>query len=454
VNLPYEPEILKSVALPAIFIEKINNSLLWTFVYWAIAVLLAYLLIRFIFTLHELIIENKSITQALIKSFQLTRRISFRLIIALVFINAVIMAIGFILFTVISYIPTLFNFKINAFIKTIAVTTSSLLTLIYTLLIMPINIIFLTKLYHQAKAQEKTYINRAIHTVNFKVLETIESTFDQFFTERKIAIIFVMIIVIVISSFTGFLVNQSTMHAGRNVLSIAHRGKVKNEFENSLNAIQASVDAEVDGIEIDIQMTKDGVVVLHHDRNLLRTFGVDQAIESLTYQEIQRIEAENVDVVHDYGKIIPTLAQALKLMPEEMTIILDVKTDDGNQQLAESINAVIKTTDMSDDTVVQSFNRDFLKRIKRINSEIKVSQIMYYALGNLSTLEVDYYTIHKGMLSVAFVKKARGLDRGIFVWAVNNEEDMREVLNYDVDGIITNQPLLFKDILGRAFDED
>ncbi len=74
---------------------------------------------------------------------------------------------------------------------------------------------------------------------------------------------------------------------------------------------------------------------------------------------------------------------------------------------------------------------------------------MYFALGNLSAVEADYYTIYHGMLNQELVRTARQNDKGIWVWTVNDEEDIRNALQYDIDGIITDYPLRVKEIMGR-----
>jgi glycerophosphoryl diester phosphodiesterase len=68
--------------------------------------------------------------------------------------------------------------------------------------------------------------------------------------------------------------------------------------------------------------------------------------------------------------------------------------------------------------------------------------------GNVSSLDVDFYTISQNMLSDRFIDQAHRLDREVWVWTVNIERNMREVLKYDVDGIITDFPERLQMLVG------
>src|SRR5699024_11611430 len=89
---------------------------------------------------------------------------------------------------------------------------------------------------------------------------------------------------------------------------------------------------------------------------------------------------------------------------------------------------------------VQSCNPTFLKLIRKENRDIDLGQILFLFAGNLSGLDVDFYTVRETMLTKRFVKQARKQNRRIWVWTVNNTRNIKKVLSYDVDGIITDYP--------------
>lgn len=89
---------------------------------------------------------------------------------------------------------------------------------------------------------------------------------------------------------------------------------------------------------------------------------------------------------------------------------------------------------------VQSFDAEALNRIRELAPEIRIGRILYFALGDLSKLDVDFYTIEQVMLTDFFVSQAHADGREVWVWTVNARRDMKEVLKYPIDGMITDAP--------------
>ncbi|MGO1712584.1 MAG: glycerophosphodiester phosphodiesterase family protein, partial [Senegalia sp. (in: firmicutes)] len=80
-----------------------------------------------------------------------------------------------------------------------------------------------------------------------------------------------------------------------------------------------------------------------------------------------------------------------------------------------------------------------------------IGQIMYIAAGDLSYLDVDFYTIEQNMLSNKIISHARSKNRQIWVYTVNSKKDIKEALKYDIDGLITDYPLTVKEIIEFSF---
>ncbi|PIB61844.1 glycerophosphodiester phosphodiesterase family protein, partial [Pseudomonas sp. 2995-3] len=107
-----------------------------------------------------------------------------------------------------------------------------------------------------------------------------------------------------------------------------------------------------------------------------------------------------------------------------------------NPEFASKIVELIEAYDIEDVTYVQAFNYDVLQEVRKVNPDIRIGQILYLAAGNLSAIDVDFYTIRQTMLSDRFIEKAKEQNREVWVWTVNLERNIREVLKYDIDGII------------------
>lgn len=452
VDIPIMPEMSELIGIPQIFLENVMGNFLTRSLYFLVVALFIYLLLRLIFTLHEVLIEKQRVWSGMKNSMQLTKEISFVLLFKLLIFDIVVFFLGALFFTMISSLPGILNINVNYIVRNYLLTLSSFLTFLYSLILIPLNLIFITKLYHQIKGNSLE--EDRLRTYNLQVFARFEKWLLSLLKKKKILLPLILILSIVATFFSGFSINQNTIYAGRDVSVISHRGVVNGEFENSLSGIRASREADIDIVEVDVMMTKDQVIVLHHDLSLRRTFGYPYQIQDLTYEEIADLELNTSADVPTEDPIPPTLSDAFETLSGEMRILIDVKTRGNYQDFARELVTVIEEHELIESAYIQSFNKNLLTHIRLLNPDIHTSQIMYYSLGDVATLDVDYYTAHRGMLSHNFIQKARQNDKGIWVWTANTEEAIKEVLQYDIDGIITGNPLLAKEILGRSVDEE
>jgi len=453
VNIPIMPELSELVSLPQLLLDNIMGNIITRGFYFLIVALFIYLLLRLIFTLHEVLIERQRVWDGMKTSMQLTRKISFILLFKLLFFDVVVFSLGALFFTFLSSLPEILDFEVNYILRNYLVTMSSFLTFVYSLLLIPLNIIFITKLYEQVKEEHSN--EDRLKTFNITFLANIEHKLFRLLKKKRIILPAMLIISVLATFFTGLFINQNTIYAGRDVSVISHRGIVHGEFENSLEGIRASMEGEIDIVEFDVMMTKDQVIVLHHDRSLRRTFGHPDQVRDLTYDELMELDISRPLNFPPDDPLFPTLNEALEVASEEVRVLIDVKTNGEEEDVfARELVRIIEQHGKEDTAYIQSFSNSLLRHVHQENPRIITGQILYYSLGDLGTLNVDYYTAHHGMLNRDFVRRARQNDIGIWVWTVSTEEAIKEVLQYDIDGIITNRPLLAKEILGRSVEEE
>lgn len=220
----------------------------------------------------------------------------------------------------------------------------------------------------------------------------------------------------------------------------AHRGNSSDAPENTLSSVQSAIAKQIDYVEIDIMLTEDGTLVLHHDKTLSRTAGANIAISDFPYSVISSYDVGSHFSKKFTGENIPKLEDVLKACKGQIKVIIDIKAEDRLNILIPKLIFLIDALDMENEVYVQSFNTKILVMIRSINPNIKIGQILYYFSGNLAALDVDFYTIRANMLTTDFVKRAHSLDRKVWVWTVNTVVGLNEVMRYNIDGIITDFP--------------
>lgn len=241
----------------------------------------------------------------------------------------------------------------------------------------------------------------------------------------------------------------------------AHRGDSAYYPENTIPAFISAAELGVDIIETDVHLTKDGYLVIWHDDTLDRNTNGTGTLESHTLEELKALDA-GYTFTSDGGKTYPfrgkgvqlcTLDEALKACPESRFNV-DLKSQEPN--IADVFAKIIRENDAVNRVCCASFHLKNLKRIRKIAPEI---------LTSVTTMEViprillrPFYSnkpskrkiifqvpVSQGPIKVitpAFIKKWHRKDAAIMVWTINEEKDMKWLLNLGVDTICTDNPRL------------
>lgn len=444
-TLPPFLDINLTIFLTSIFYE----SPWYIAIYIGLMLVIGYTILRWMFTLHFIFIEDTSIWKGMKESWKITKKNQFRLVLSVFLANFVIFSAAFLFIRTISYIAVIIDSQaIGHLISEYILTLSSYAAIIGSLFFIPVNIIVLTRLFYQFQINRGMPVSDQLSIHSNRRLNVIELAAGRFFRKRKKAVISLGIIVFTGIFFINYSVSEAIVYLKWDVAIAAHRGDAINAPENSMSSINAALEKGVDAIEIDIMMTKDDVIVLSHDDHLERTAGIDVRIRDMTYEEVAEVD---IGWHHDEsftGERIPKLDEVLEEMSErDILLILDLKTYERQETFTGEIVRLIEKYDAVDQVYVQSFNYDILQKIRTKNEAVNIGQVLFLSMGNLASLDVDFYTIRENMLTERFIENAHQLNREVWVWSVNIERNMHEVLTYNIDGIITGYPESVQHIL-------
>ena len=235
---------------------------------------------------------------------------------------------------------------------------------------------------------------------------------------------------------------------------IAHRGGSNLAPENTMAAFQNALDLGVDMIEIDIEQTIDSVVVVIHDTKVDRTTNGKGKVDSLTYSYIKTLDAGSWFNTRFKGEKISTLEEVLEAVNGKATVLIEIKSGDERYPGIEKRTVeAIQRFNAHSWTIVQSFNKKTVERVKILDNKI----ITYYLLGRnfmsyYHSLQAknkknktqeflfDGIAVHYSMLNAASVDSVKQMGLGVFTWTVDEEDDMKKMIEFGVDGIITDSP--------------
>jgi glycerophosphoryl diester phosphodiesterase len=234
--------------------------------------------------------------------------------------------------------------------------------------------------------------------------------------------------------------------------NIAHRGASAYEPENTLRAFERAIAMGATMIELDVHLSRDGHPVVIHDPDLSRTTDGSGQVSDLLLDQIQRFDA-------GLGEQVPTLEQVIDLVRGHAQLYIELK---GQRTPAVVVDALRKQG-FCDQAIVGSFYPWLPQKVKFLEPAIRTSVLVAsrdqddafieWALA----IEADYVhpcwergspTPHK-LLTPELIAGIRQHGLGIIVWHEERPEELRELVQLDIDGICTNTP----DVLGSILRE-
>lgn len=233
----------------------------------------------------------------------------------------------------------------------------------------------------------------------------------------------------------------------------AHRGASGYAPENTMPAFEKAVKMGADGIELDVQLTKDGELVVIHDETIDRTSNGSGWVKDLTYAKLARYNYNKLHPEYANAKI-PTLEEVYALVkPTGLTVNVELKTSEiFYPELEERVLDLAARMGVEKQVIYSSFNHYSIQKIKELDSEAKTG--MLYSDGIINPVSYASYVVgadamHPALYNLQFpgyMRDCRKHGKKVHVWTVNNEQDMRKVCEMRVDAMMTNYPDLGKQI--------
>lgn len=260
--------------------------------------------------------------------------------------------------------------------------------------------------------------------------------------------------------YTDFLPDRVHVHA--------HAGATHLWPDNSMMAFEGSASMGVDVLELDTQITSDGVIVVIHDDTVDRTTDGSGRVDQMTLAELQELDAAanwagpDGDYPHrGTGVIVPTLREVLESFPG-VGVNIDMKSADG--RVPQATCELIRDTGREHSVMVASFVQRNLREFRELCPSVATSagpdEVRNFLILNLLGLgratrpaaEAFQVPVSQGSIPVVTRPFIRGLNERrvqLDVWTINDEAEMRRLFDMGVSGMITDRPDIALQILGR-----
>jgi glycerophosphoryl diester phosphodiesterase len=237
----------------------------------------------------------------------------------------------------------------------------------------------------------------------------------------------------------------------------AHRGACRVAPENTLPAFEAAVALGADGVELDVQYSSDGQLLVFHNPSLEATTNGTGRFTSHTAEELRALDAGSFFAPEFAGTQIPTLDEVLDLLNGRLLVNIEIKAlDQTTAAIGADVVKSVRARDMQDQVVISSFNPMALRRAKKFGPEIESALLLAPDLpGWLRSNLVRRFSRADGvhpetpMVDEAYMAWARKERLPVRVWTVNDEDEMRRLAALAVDAIITDAPDVLAHVLGQ-----
>lgn len=228
----------------------------------------------------------------------------------------------------------------------------------------------------------------------------------------------------------------------------AHRGDSKEAPENTLPSIQSAIDSLADYAEIDVQLTKDGVVVLCHDSSLYRTGGVKAKVSNLNYAQVLEYDVGSWFSEEFSGTKVPTLAEVLELCKGKIKLNIELKRISKQHELVEKVVALIHQYEFERQCVITSMSHEALSMVKEEDQTLRTGYIMSLAYGNFyENPAIDFFSMKASIVTEDIVVKAHKFGKEVHAWTVNSKNEITRLSAIGVDNIITDRPVYVQQVL-------
>lgn len=229
------------------------------------------------------------------------------------------------------------------------------------------------------------------------------------------------------------------------MLVIGHRGAAGHVPENTIESIGCAIGMGVDYIEIDVQPTKDGRLVVFHDRTLHRLTGLHGYVRDYTFLELtEKANASNTQKIPSFEEVCDFVAKTT------VGLYVEIKSVGIESPI---IKTLCKYFDISSCLIGSFYHRSILK-LKQLDHTVKTIALMegvpVTTRNIIRDTQCDYLGLGIGSLDEQQIREVRSEGCGVIVWTVDYEDELTLLCELGIDGVVSNFPDKIIQILSQT----
>jgi len=240
-------------------------------------------------------------------------------------------------------------------------------------------------------------------------------------------------------------------------LNFAHRGASASAPENTLVAFELAAQQGVDGVELDIRLCRTGEWVVVHDSRVNRTTSGRGFVRSKSLDDLRRLDAGSSFHPKFANARIPSLAEVLDWAKGRVLLNIEIKSLARAEKRAElQLLNLLRRHGVRRQCLLSSFNPIVLRRLARLDTGIPTGLLLNMKWFQRSAekslirlMNIQALHISRRLARPRYLERIRRAGLRVLVWDANEPDELRRLVDYGVDGIITDASCLLKEILGK-----
>ena len=436
--------------VPDFIMEYIFGHKLLAVVYVGFWIYIGLRSFHWIYSLHYYTLENCNFKVARKKSWMLGKDHYWKDILKILLINGSLTAIYYGVIFLGAYLVSAVNQVLASKDLFSSLTLSGISLLLdvsgalYYCFCLPIVFLGISLMFYYYKAVSGEPIAPGLDALDdaYRVSKTAWA--QKLYQYRKRIIAICLIVVAAVNFGYNFAEKKGFLNFGlhQEVQVTAHRGYSAKYPENTIPAFKGAIAIGADWIELDVQQTKDGEIVVMHDSSLKRTTGVNKSIWQVNYDEIKDLDNGSWYDRKFQEVRIPTLEEVLKVTQGCIRLNIEIKPNGHENEIEARVAQLLRKYHMVHTCLISSKKYECLEKIKEADPDIQTAYIMSVSYGNFSGLDAaDGYSVEATTTDASFVKRAHRSGKKVYVWTVNSEDRLETVIDLGVDNVITDDPV-------------
>ena len=242
----------------------------------------------------------------------------------------------------------------------------------------------------------------------------------------------------------------------RTVEITAHRGASAYYPENTMAAFRGAREQGADWVELDVQQTKDGQIVVMHDPNTRRTTGVNGNVWNMTYEEIAALDAGRLFSREFAGERIPLLSEVAEFARQSgVRLNIELKPTGHETDFEQCVVDIVKEYGIEDRCVITSQVYRVLTNVKAIDENITTVYVTSFAYGAIDRLTAaDHFSVEATSATRRLVSHAHNNGSQVYAWTVNTKKGIQRMIARNVDNIITDNVVLARQCVTESLYSD